>query len=358
VTLSACYPVSGQTTTYQYDVLGNLKSVVGPTGFTIEYVVDGQNRRIGKKVNGTFVQGWLYQNQLNPVAELDGTGAVVSRFVYGTKANVPDYVVKGGVTYRIVSDHLGSPRLVVNTSDGTITQRMDYDEFGNILLDTNPGFQPFGFAGGLSDQHTGLVRFGVRDYDATVGRWTGKDPIRLAGGLNAYAYVLNNPINQIDPYGLDALVCVKGNDVEIILPIQYTGAGATADTIERFNRGIEEAWRGKFGSHNVRTIVTEGNLNQIRVPYESSDPLGRAFLDPGSTSSGEWPWTKSGEVAGHEAGHLMGLPDLELYDEKGNLIKENQGNIMAEIGGKPFGRDIDKIIQLNRNICPCPANAQ
>jgi YD repeat-containing protein len=64
--------VSGQTTTYTYDVLGNLKSVVGPTGFTIEYVVDGQNRRIGKKVNGTLTQGFLYQNQLNPVAELDG----------------------------------------------------------------------------------------------------------------------------------------------------------------------------------------------------------------------------------------------------------------------------------------------
>jgi hypothetical protein len=78
----------------------------------------------------------LYQNQLNPVAELYGTGAVVSRFVYGTKANVPDYMVKGGVTYRIVSDHLGSPRLVINTTDGTVAQRVDYDEFGNITQDT------------------------------------------------------------------------------------------------------------------------------------------------------------------------------------------------------------------------------
>ncbi|MGH7164327.1 MAG: RHS repeat domain-containing protein, partial [Nitrospiraceae bacterium] len=167
----------GQTTTYSYDVLGNLKSVVGPTGFTVEYVVDGQNRRIGKKVNGTLTQGFLYQNQLNPVAELDGAGNVVARFVYGTKANVPDYVVKGAVTYRIVSDHLGSPRLVINTADGSVAQRMDYDEFGNVLLDTNPGFQPFGFAGGLSDQHTSLTRFGARDYDAVTGRWTAKDPI-------------------------------------------------------------------------------------------------------------------------------------------------------------------------------------
>jgi len=198
--------VGGQTTTYQYDVLGNLKSVVGPTGFTIEYVIDGQNRRIGKKVNGTLVQGFLYQNQLNPVAELDGTGAVVARFVYGTKANVPDYVVKGGGTYRIVSDHLGSPRLVINTSDGIIAQRMDFDEFGNVLLDTNPGFQPFGFAGGLYDQHTGLVRFGARDYDATTGRWTAKDPIGFkAKQPGLYVYSGNDPINFLDPSGLDIL---------------------------------------------------------------------------------------------------------------------------------------------------------
>ncbi|MGH7164134.1 MAG: RHS repeat domain-containing protein [Nitrospiraceae bacterium] len=171
--------------------------------------MDGQNRRIGKKVNGTLVQGWLYQNQLNPVAELDGSGNVVSRFVYGTKANVPDYLIKGGATYRIVSDHLGSPRLVVNTADGAIAQRMDYDEFGNITTDTSPGFQPFGFAGGLYDRDTELIRFGARDYDAVTGRWTAKDPVKFEGGdTNMYEYVLNDPVNDIDSQGLWA---VKGS---------------------------------------------------------------------------------------------------------------------------------------------------
>jgi RHS repeat-associated protein len=147
--------------------------------------------RIGKKVNGTLTQGFLYQDQLNPIAELDGSGNVVSRFIYADKINVPAYMMKGGRTYRIISDHLGSPRLVIDSQTGGVAQRISYDVWGNITDDTNPGFQPFGFAGGIHDQHTGLVRFGARDYDPVTARWTNKDPISFAGGdANLYGYVL------------------------------------------------------------------------------------------------------------------------------------------------------------------------
>ena len=73
----------------------------------------------------------------------------------------------------------------------------------HIIFDTNPGFQPFGFAGGIYDYHTKLIRFGFRDYDAETGRWTAKDPILFAGGdANLYGYVFGDPINWIDPWGL------------------------------------------------------------------------------------------------------------------------------------------------------------
>ncbi len=154
-------------------------------------------------MSGVLGQGFLYHDQLKPVAELDGTGAVVARFVYGSGSLVPDYLVKAGTTYRIVSDHLGSLRLVVDATTGAVVQRLDYDEFGNVTLDTNPGFQPFGFAGGLYDLHTRLTRFGARDYDAETGRWTATDPIRFAGGdTNLYGYVLQDPLNGIDSLGL------------------------------------------------------------------------------------------------------------------------------------------------------------
>ncbi|MBX3226244.1 MAG: RHS repeat-associated core domain-containing protein [Labilithrix sp.] len=67
--------------------------------------------------------------------------------------------------------------------------------------DTNPGFQPFGFAGGLWDRDMGLVRFGARDYDPTTGRWTSKDQSRFGGGLNFYAYANNDPANFVDQSG-------------------------------------------------------------------------------------------------------------------------------------------------------------
>jgi len=191
------------TTTYAYDALGNLRHVALPSGKTIDYVIDGANRRIGKKVDGQLVQGFLYKDQLNPIAELDGAGNVEARFVYGAKPNVPAYMIKGGTKYRIISDHLGSVRLVINTATGAIAQRMDYGPFGQVTTDTNPGFQPFGFAGGIYDRDTGLVRFGARDYDPEVGRWTTKDPILFKGGsANLYGYVVNDPVNRFDINGL------------------------------------------------------------------------------------------------------------------------------------------------------------
>jgi RHS repeat-associated protein len=193
---------NGQVTSYWYDALGNLTAATLPDGTQIEYLIDGLNRRVGKTVNGALVEGFLYDGQLRPAAWLDGTGNVYARFVYGTRVNVPEYVVTAAGTFRILTDHLGSPRLVVSTSTGEVMQRVDYDERGVVVADTNPGFQPFGFAGGLYDRHTGLVRFGARDYDPSTGRWTNKDPIRFRGGLNVYEYLRSDPLNGVDPYGL------------------------------------------------------------------------------------------------------------------------------------------------------------
>jgi RHS repeat-associated protein len=195
--------VGADTVFYTYDALGNLRAVRQPNGTLIEYLVDGEGRRVGRKVNGTLQRTWLWDGSLAVVAEFDGDGQLLSRFVYGDQANVPEYMIRGGSTYRIITDERGSVRLVVDASTGAVTQRLDYDAYGRVLQDTNAEFQPFGFAGGLYDGQTGLVRFGARDYDADAGRWTAKDPIVFAGGNpNLYEYSHNDPVNHVDPRGL------------------------------------------------------------------------------------------------------------------------------------------------------------
>jgi RHS repeat-associated protein len=209
------------TTAYAYDLQRSLRSVALPGSDTVAYVIDGEGHRVGRTwTHGgqSVTQGFLYDDALRVSAELDGEGNVVSTFVYGTKANVPDAMVRGGNTYRLLTDWRGSVRAVVDVSAGTIVETIDYDAWGNATVsDTTCAsgtvcalFQPFGFAGGVYDRETGLVRFGARDYDASVGRWGQKDPIRFGGRQpNLYVYAGDEPIDVGDPRGLVVYDCFR-----------------------------------------------------------------------------------------------------------------------------------------------------
>ncbi len=260
--------VGTDTTRYAYDAFGNLFSVRLPDGTLIEYVIDGQNRRVGKKINGAMMKQWLYGNQLNIVAELDSADNLVSRFVYGTRINVPHLMFRNGITFRIISDHLGSVRLVVNTASGAVVQRMDYDAFGNIHTDTNTGFQPLGFAGGIYDEHTELTRFMKRDYDPETGRWTAKDPIGFEGGqTDLYVYVDNDPISSTDPTGLGKICNRSGQELKVVagaedsVPENAMIIGENAMTPEGTDWG--------FVNYNGQWIkVPDGVLLVITKPNE------------------------------------------------------------------------------------------
>lgn len=96
------------------------------------------------------------------MAGLDGSGNIVEQFVYGTRPNVPDYIIKAGVEYRVIADQIGSPILIVNVTTGAIAEQISYDAWGNVTSDSNPGFQPFGFAGGLYGTHAWYVQLAGR----------------------------------------------------------------------------------------------------------------------------------------------------------------------------------------------------
>jgi RHS repeat-associated protein len=301
---------AGTTTTFDYDVLGNLLSVDLPDGRTIAYVVDGLGRRLGKRVDGVLVQGLLYDDDLRPIAELDGSGAAISRFVYGSDGQVPSYLTRGGATYRLVADHLGSPRLVVDVATGQIAQELAYDVFGRVLVDTNPGFQPFGFAGGLYDPDTGLVRFGARDYDAETGRWTSKDPIGFGGGdTNFYGYVLSDPVNLVDPSGL-------------LVPLTWDTAADGANII--------------YGGFRILKDNVFGNCKNLKTNLLAlgADVVGAII--PGVTGLGAVVRARAAVSAGRvgRAGKQLRLRALA---RDGKLCSRDRGWIKQEINAMQRG---------------------
>jgi RHS repeat-associated protein len=152
-------------------------------------------------------------------------------------------------------NQLSSVPLVVDVQDGTIAQRIDYDEFGRVLFESAKGLQSFGFAGGLYDLDTGLVRFGAREYDAETGRWTATDPILFAGGdTNLHAYVGNDPVNLIDPAGLEGFNVATDSALNGGL-LSWLGFGTVA-------QGLMDRADGMLAMRNAATF--ERGLSKYR----------------------------------------------------------------------------------------------
>lgn len=284
---------------------------------------------------------------LNPIAELNGAGTVVSRFVYGSRAHVPDYMIKGGVTYRILSDHLGSVRLVINLSNGTTAQRIDYDVWGNITQDTNPGFQPFGFAGGIYDQDTKLTQFGVREYDPRIGRWTSKDPIGFAGGdTNLYGYVVQDPVNYIDPSGL-------------IAPWDAVDLAFLANDVRNFYNDPSWANGGGVALGALGALPLVPSIAAMRSVYNAADGVVDAVKCGGNAVEGTklyrvWgddagPWGKSWTTVDPRTvdgfRNLAGLPDKNtgrflsegILIDSSNTIVKSADALMSSRGVRPGG---------------------
>ena len=99
--------------------------------------------------------------------------------------------------------HLGSPVLAVNVANGVIVWEAEYGPFGErTVIVGEEDWMGVGFAGGVYYADTGLVRFGARDYDPSVGRWMTKDPSQFDGSDdNLYEYASGDPVNAVDATG-------------------------------------------------------------------------------------------------------------------------------------------------------------
>ncbi len=186
---------------------------------------------------------YLWQDQLRLAAELYPDGTIRKQFIYAEGVNSPEYMIFEGRKYFFVKDHRGSILQVVDVATGEVKQQMKYSEFGEVLQDTNPGFQPFGFAGGLYDHETRLVRFGARDYDGNIGRWLSKDPIGFKGGdTNLFGYVLNDPVNNKDQQGTGpilGIICAAA-DVAYNMGVGYAEYSSYMDQAAIYDQSARD----------------------------------------------------------------------------------------------------------------------
>jgi len=343
------------TTHYAYDILGNLHQVTQPDGTTIGYIVDGLNRRIGKTIDGTLTQGFLYEDQLRPIAELDGQGSLVSRFVYGSRINVPDFMIRDGITYRIVADQVGSVRLVIDTSTGAVVQALTYDAWGNVETDSNPGFQPFGFAGGLQDQDTGLVRFGARDYSPEEGRWTTRDGRGLSGGLNQYAYVDSDPINMIDPsgrfglvgFGVGAVIGAATNAVSVYMAGGSASDVAKAAVIGGIVGGVMGATGGVVGgaAGKLGQWVANGAIAGGLTAGGTTAALGGSARDIATATAVGAATGAAAGAAGHRAAVSSGRDILRSGSSVNDAIERGDlgGSLTESLAGLYTGLGLDAL---------------
>ena len=158
----------------------------------------------------------------------------------------------------VYNTHTGRLR-AVSDSSGAIVKEIQYDSFGQIILDSNKNFVvPFGFASGLYDQHTKLSRFGYHDYDAKTGKWTAKDPIGFSGrDVNLYGYVVGDPINLSDPNGLirynkppPATVPVKGKTKEALQCLEKCLQSSNPNIDLLVTGGAEKTGHSKNSHHS------------------------------------------------------------------------------------------------------------
>jgi len=201
--LTAQSGASASTATYEWDGANRLTTVNQGNQSTL-FSYDAQQRlwRIQNLVsNVTVSDRWLVWAGHDLCEERTASGILVKRF-YPQGVQVVSGA--GASNFFYTRDHLGSVRELVDTN-GLVAARFAYDPYGRRtqLVGSTPG--DFGFTGQFTEITTGLGITQNRAYDPSQGRWLSRDPLARAEvlqGPNLYAYVGNNPINFIDPRGL------------------------------------------------------------------------------------------------------------------------------------------------------------
>ena len=183
-----------------------LVSVATNGAFAERYAYDA----LGRRVSTTTREGTtrhVYDGNWQCIADINANGSVVASYTWGEGIDKLLTVTVGGATYYALTDIQGTVWGYVD-SQNNVVARWQYDAWGNVVdEEVAPSAAPlarlrYRFQGREWSAATGLINFRMRWYDAETGRWLSKDPIRLNGGLNLYAFCGDDPENRKDPWGL------------------------------------------------------------------------------------------------------------------------------------------------------------
>ena len=194
------------TLTYGYDAESRLTGITQGATTVAAYAYAAQGRRKSKTV-GSATTLYVTDADNREVVEYNGTGGELQAwyaFGPGADAVLNRMNVTAASRQTMIPDIQGS---IIGTLDsGGTLSKAGYQPFGENPTTTTGSFRYTGRridpeTGGSASQPSGLYYYWARMYSPAWGRFLQPDPIGCAGGSNLYAYVDNDPLNLVDPYG-------------------------------------------------------------------------------------------------------------------------------------------------------------